>query len=155
MRLILFLLFIGFTGIMACKTAQKTSDVHIVQGITGTVTEMIGNQMPRIGQTPASPKAYPTTVFFYEPTNISQVSALQFGAPLYKTINTKLIGFAQTDSAGSFHKSLPVGDYSVFVQVGQNFFANSFDIRNNISVISVEKKKLTDLKIVVNIGATY
>lgn len=154
MRTILFLLFTSFMGMMACKTAQKHTQNTVIQGIAGTVTELKGNQMPRIGQTPAAPKAYSTNVFFYEPTNLSQVSPVEFGAPMYKSINTKLIGVVQSDSIGAFVKSLPIGDYSVFVQVGQHFFANSFDIRNNISIVSVTKNKLTEIKIVVNNAAS-
>ena len=155
MRLILFLIFTVFVIGTSCKSPQKVGESSISQGIYGTVGQLTGNQMPRIGQSPAVPKPYPTTVFFYEPTNISQVIRVNESSPLYVSINTKILASVNTDSTGAFKIALPVGTYSVFVQVGQQFFANTFDIRNNISLVSVEKGKMTEVKIVVNNAAAY
>ncbi len=151
---ILFLLTAAFTLLLACKSPKKIQETPVLQGIKGVVNKSIGNQMPRIGQTPSIPKPFPTTVFFYEPTNTSQVN--QIGtSPLYRAIFTKLIATVETDSAGVFTAKLPVGNYSVFVQVDKQFFANSFDIRNNISLVIVEAGKITDVKITVNNAASY
>lgn len=140
--------------LMACKTTQKVTEEPILQGIIGTVKQVTGNQMPRIGAPPASGKPFPTTVFFYEPANTTQVN--QIGqSPLYTAIYTKMVASVDTDSTGTFKAKLPIGTYSVFVQVGKNFFANSFDIRNNISLVAVEGNKLTDVKIIVNNAASY
>ena len=61
---------------------------------------------------------------------------------------------ANTDSTGAYIAKLPEGTYSVFVQAGQQFYANLLDIRNNINLVRVEKGKLTELNIVVNYTAT-
>ncbi|MBL7761402.1 MAG: hypothetical protein JNK08_11960 [Sediminibacterium sp.] len=154
MRLILFLAIVGGIASLSCKAPQKSAVNQAKQGISGRVAEAVGNQMPRVGQAPPEPVPYPTTVFFYEPTNIRQASQVE-SAPLFNAIYTRLVATVQTDSAGVFTQSLPVGTYSVFVQVGQHFFANQFDIRNNISLVTVETGKLTDIKIVVNHAAAY
>ncbi len=129
----------------------------VQQGIQGTVFELVGNQMPsptNSGQKKNMGNPYPTTVFFYEPTNINQIIRTD-QAPLYNIINTKLISTVKTDSTGAFIAALPVGTYSVFVQVDKLFFANNFDIRNNISLVTVEANKLTEIKIIVNNSASY
>lgn len=115
--------------------------------------ELKGNQMPRIGAPASEPTPYLTTVFFYEPTDITRVQQWNQG-PLFTNIYTKLILAINTDSLGAFSAQLPVGTYSVFVQAGQNFFANSFDIHNNINLVSVEKGKLTKMNMVVNFAAS-
>lgn len=113
-----------------------------------------GNQMPRIGAPAAEPKPYPTTVFFYEPTDLTKVQQWKKG-PLFTNIYTKLVMAVDTDSTGSYIAQLPEGTYSVFVQAGQQFFANQFDIRNNINLVAVEKGKLSKLNILVNFAASY
>lgn len=154
MRLILFLAAFGWMASLSCKAPQKLPVNQVKQGVYGRIAEAVGNQMPRVGQSPAEPIPYPTTVFFYEPTNISQANQLE-SAPLFTAIYTRLVATVQTDSSGAFMQQLPVGTYSVFVQVGQQFFANQFDIRNNISLVTVEPRKLTEIKIVVNHAAAY
>ncbi|MDD2792055.1 MAG: hypothetical protein PHD73_02680 [Sediminibacterium sp.] len=154
MRLILFLAAVGWVALLSCKAPQKLPVNQVKQGIFGSVAEAVGNQMPRVGQATPEPVPYPTTVFFYEPTNIRQANQVE-SAPLFTAIFTRLVATVQTDSAGTFVQPLPVGTYSVFVQVGQQFFANQFDIRNNISLVTVEPGKLTEIKIVVNHNAAY
>ncbi len=168
MRLILFSFFILILINSACKSPanahknimpgivvdEKNPSQPVLQGVTGTVAQLVGNQMPKVGRTPPQPKAFPTTVFFYEPTNIAQVTALNQSA-LYSSINTQLITSVKTDSTGAFTQSLPVGTYSVFVKVGNYYFANLLDTQNNIALVRVEKDKLTVQKIIVNNAAAY
>lgn len=165
MRTILFYIFsviiIGFSCKSTNKASQTPTEISkqpiILQGIKGNVQLITGNQMPSPNNT-GSPKnganPYPTTVFFYEPTNINQVIRVNQG-PLYNIINTKLVSTVKTDSTGAFIANLPIGTYSVFVQVDKLFFANNFDIRNNISLVTVEANKLTEINILVNNNASY
>ncbi|MBR2649714.1 MAG: hypothetical protein IKD55_12785 [Sediminibacterium sp.] len=153
MRWILFLFMCNFFILQSCKSTKTKRSVVFSQGITGIVEEISGNQMPRIGREPDKPKPFPTTVFFYAPTDITQVQRIG-ETPLYTSIFTKLIATTETDSLGKFTVSLPPGRYSVFVQVEKKFFANNFDIRNNISLVTVEENKLADIKILVNHKAT-
>jgi hypothetical protein len=162
MRQILFFIFCILTITQACKRAQKLKQVEnpevlvekVKQGIKGIVQSVSGNQMPSVDQKKSGPKGFPTAVFFYEPTNISQITRHDY-QPLYNTVLTKLISTVETDSTGAFTAALPVGTYSVFVQVDKLFFANNFDIKNNISLVTVEEGKLTEIKILVNHNAAY
>jgi len=153
MLFFLFLFVAIFLPFWGCKPPQKKKVEPMVQGVKGLVTALTGNQMPRIGAPPSVPQAYPTTVFFYEPTNITRTQQWNQG-PLFNNIYTKLIATVDTDSTGAFIAKLPVGTYSVFVQVGQQFYANSFDIRNNINLVTVDQDKLTEMNIVVNYTST-
>jgi hypothetical protein len=149
MRLILFLIAGIFFCHLSCKSAKTQQVATISQGITGIVEQISGNQMPRIGREPDKPRPFPTTVFFYTRTDLTQVLRVE-QSPFYTAVHTKLVATVETDSAGRFSAKLPVGNYSVFVQVEKKFFANSFDIRNNISLVFVDEDKLTDIKILVN-----
>lgn len=153
MRFFLFLFVSGFSLFLACKLPQKKPKIAVIQGVKGVIMELKGNQMPRIGAPASEPIPYPTTVFFYEPTDITRVQQWNQG-PLFTNIYTKLVLAINTDSLGAFTAKLPVGTYSVFVQAGQNFYANLFDIRNNINLVSVEKGKLTELNMVVNFASS-
>lgn len=153
MRFFLFLFVAIFLPFWGCKPPQKKKVDPIIQGVKGVVTVLSGNQMPRIGAPPAVPQPYLTTVFFYEPTDISRTQQWTPG-PLFTNIYTKLIAAVNTDSTGAFTAKLPEGTYSVFVQAGQQFYANSFDIRNNINLVIVDKGKLTEMNIIVNYTST-
>lgn len=154
MRFFLFSVVLAFSLFLACKPPQKKKPEPVVQGVKGRIMTVAGNQMPRIGAPATEPKPYLTTVFFYEPTDLTQVLQWNKG-PLFTNIYTKLVMAVDTDSTGAYIAKLPEGTYSVFVQAGQQFFANQFDIRNNINLVTVEKGQLTELNILVNFAASY
>lgn len=151
MKQVLFCVFIVLLISVSCKT-QKVSTVQ--SGIEGTVTEETGNQMPMVGGSAGAPKAFKTTVYIYDSTNISKVK--QVGtSPVFLSINTRLVQKLDTDEAGRFSAALPAGTYSVFVLKGGAFFANQFDEKNNIGICRVEVGKQTHIQIKVNKDATY
>ena len=151
MKQVLFCVFIVLLISVSCKT-QKAFTVQ--SGIEGTVTEETGNQMPMVGGSAGAPKAFKTTVYIYDSTNISK--AKQVGtSPLFLSVNTRLVQKLDTDEAGRFSAALPAGTYSVFVLKGGAFFANQFDEKNNIGICRVEVGKQTHIQIKVNSDATY
>ena len=151
MKQVLFCVFIVLLINVSCKT-QKVSTVQ--SGIEGIVTEETGNQMPMVGGSAGAPKAFKTTVYIYDSTNISKVK--QVGtSPVFLSINTRLVQKLDTDEAGRFSAALPAGTYSVFVLKGGAFFANQFDEKNNIGICRVEVGKQTRIQIKVNTDATY
>jgi hypothetical protein len=110
--------------------------------------------MPMVGGSAGAPKAFKTTVYIYDSTNISK--AKQVGtSPLFLSVNTRLVQKLDTDEAGRFSAALPAGTYSVFVLKGGAFFANQFDEKNNIGICRVEVGKQTHIQIKVNSDATY
>ena len=110
--------------------------------------------MPMKGAPPVVPKGIVTTVFIYEPTNISQVRRLGTAAT-YTAIATKLVASVDTDSTGKFTIALPVGSYSVFIKQGGQFYANLFDTNNNIALFTVEEGKLTMVNLAVSSNASF
>lgn len=124
------------------------------QGIVGTVLQLSGNRMPAKNARPNKPKAISTTVYVYEKTNVSQTERLGSGAT-YTAIYTHQVASVATDSLGTFMFLLPVGSYSLFIKKQNGYYANSFDVHNNINVVVVEKDKLTAVTITDSEGATF
>ena len=162
MKRVLFYVFILIIWGIACKTPRGTNTTNAsgnqsstqLQGIVGEVTEVTGNQMPMVGGSAGAPKAFKTTVYIYDSTNVSQTK--QIGtSPLFLTVNTRLVQKLDTNEAGQFSAALEAGTYSVFVRKGGAFFANQFDEKNNIGICRVEVGKQTRIQISVNNDATY
>ena len=154
MKQILFFLLSFSLGIMACSSVKNVNSSVVKQGITGLITEVTGNQMPMKGAKPSVPKGILTTVYLFEPTNITQVNSVG-NSSLYTAVNTKLVASVKTDSTGAFIIALPVGSYSIFVQQGKGYYANLFDTNNNIALFTVEEDKLTTVKLTISLKATY
>jgi hypothetical protein len=150
----LFFLILPAVFQIACSSAKNTASSMISQGIAGTVLEKKGNQMPMKGAPPSSGKPFITTVFIYEPTNLSQVQRTGT-SPIYTAIGTKLVAFVKTDSSGTFRVQLPIGSYSLFIKQGNRYYANLFDAANNIAIFKVETGKITEANLVVSSGAFY
>lgn len=150
----LFFLFSILLLSGACSSAKKAARNAIKQGIQGTVTEPIGNQMPMKGSPPPVPRAVKTTVFIYEPTRLMDVQQIG-GSPVYTAIRTKRVASVETDSTGAFQIALPVGSYSLFVKQGNQFYANLFDSQNRIALFEVEEGKLTIAKLSVSSQANF
>jgi hypothetical protein len=154
MKHILFFLFTISAGFIACSSSKKANSSIINQGITGYITEVIGNQMPMKDAPLPVGKGILTTVLVYEPTNISQVRRLGT-SPVYTAISTKLVASVETDSTGGFTVALPAGSYSLFVKQGNQFYANLFDVNNNIALFTVEEGKLTKADLKISSRASY
>lgn len=151
----LFIICLSLLTCWGCVSSQKSQNTTLSQGIEGQVTEIRGNQMPLKGAPPSSPKPFPTTVYFYEPTTQDQVTPLLEGAPIYTKINTRMVASVTTDSLGNFKVALPIGAYSVFVEYEKRFFANLFDEQQNIQLVTVEENRVTRFNIEVNANAVY
>ncbi len=154
MKHILFFLFTVSLILIACSSVKKTDSSVINQGITGRITEQTGNRMPMKDAVPETPKGVVSTVLIYEPTHISQVTR-EGTAPVYTAIRTKLVASVETDSTGNFTVALPVGNYSLFVKQGKNFYANLFDTNNNIALFTVAEGKLTNVNLTVSNKASF
>jgi hypothetical protein len=152
---ILLIIFCCFLTISACLSAKnKNSLLKTKQGIEGFVYKQTGNQMPSPNAVIKKPVGFSTTIFIYEPTNIIDVSR-KGNTAFYTSIKKKLVTTIQSDSTGYFAIELPVGSYSLFTKVGTLFYANLFDVENNIALIRVEALKVTKIDVKVDAGATY
>jgi len=106
------------------------------------------------GAIPKTAKGLSTTIYIYELTNTGQVSRVG-PTPFYTTIRTRRVTTAYSDSTGAFTIRLAPGRYSLFVKQGDRFYANSFDAGNNIAPVSVQKDRLSPVRIMVNPSAVY
>ncbi len=154
MKLSFLALFYILFCASACSSQKKSSGNNVKQGIAGYVKEATGNQMPSPDREPSTPKGLKTTVFIYEITNIKQVRRIGT-SPFYQSLYSKFIKSVETDSKGYFITDMPTGNYSLFVKVDGNYYANSFDSNNNISLVSVQPNHLSEVNITVSSRATY
>lgn len=155
MSKILLIIFYSLLTFTSCSSANnQKSPKTIQQGIDGYVYKISGNLMPMPGVTPPKPSPFSTIVYIYEATNIKDVIRNGTSA-FYLSVNKKLITTIQSDSTGHFTIELPAGSYSLFTKVNNLFYANSFDVNNNIALIKVEEGKITSAVIKVDAGAVY
>ena len=154
MKPFFFVLFAHCLLTVACSPAKKLDQTMVQQGITGRITVVTGNRMPMVGAILPAPKGLVTTVYVYQPTNISQVTRSE-NTSLYTSIATKLVASAETDSSGAFTIPLAPGSYSIFIRQGKEFYANLFDTKNNIAPFTVEAGKLTPVNLTVSFNAVY
>ncbi|MDF2157201.1 carboxypeptidase regulatory-like domain-containing protein [Algoriphagus sp. CAU 1675] len=136
-----------------CKPSQQKGE-----GISGQVTWLEGNQMPRISEegreTEVNPKGIPIQrlVRVYPLTNFKDAK-LENG--LFQSIASEPIQEVETDQEGRFKISLAPGTYSLFTVEEEGLFANMFDAQGNIQPIIVKKGEWTLLDIVINYKAYY
>lgn len=158
MKRILFFVLTIAPVILACSSSKKAaSSVNepTGQGISGTVTELAGNQMPMRDAPAPQPRPVLTTVLVYEPTQLAQVMPVAPGSNVYTIIRTKQVASAETDSTGAFRVALPVGSYSLFVKHPNGFYANLFDTANRIALFRVEEGKLTQARLTISNRASF
>ena len=151
---ILFGLSVIILIIIGCSSTKRFKNGMIKQGISGFIYEVKGNQMPMKGEELAKPKGIVIEIFVYEATNVSQVERVGTST-FYNEITTKLITSVTSDSTGKFSVALPVGNYSIFIKIGKQFFANRLNEQNDINLYSVKEDEITQATINVNYAAFY
>lgn len=138
---------------MSCSL-QKEGSPKIKQGVFGTVTWVEGNMMP----SPDAPKSagaktMEREIRIYEAVSFNRV---QGEAPLFTSVEGKLVKTVKSNAKGFFECELPVGNYSVFtVEEGGKLFANNFDGDGTINMLSVTQDGLVRLDIQINYRAAY
>jgi hypothetical protein len=150
----LFALIIITTTITACFSTKKLSITSASQGIKGYVFENQGNRMPMKGIEQKISKGFACTVLVFEPTSINETTPHNI-SNLYEIIHTKQVASVDTDSSGYFSVDLPVGEYSLFIRLGNKYYSNLFNQFNQIGLFEVLPDKYTEAKLIMNRGATY
>lgn len=154
MKLILFFVFILSLTFLGCNTAKNQSSTAVKQGISGYIFETKGNQMPMKGDAQKMTKRVQCTVLIYKPTTIADVNPTK-SAGIYDAIHTQQITSINTDSSGYFSVPLPVGKYSLFIKMGNQFYANRYDQFNNIALFEVLPFAFTEVKLTIKQAASY
>lgn len=143
--------------IIGCRPGKspRPGTAQLVQeGITGFIYEESGNRMPMKGAEPQKPTGLSTTIYIYELANLEQVTRVD-ATPFYTAIRTRPVTTVHSDSTGAFTIRLAPGSYSLFIKQGDRFYANSFDANNNIAPVTVQKGRLSTVRLVVNPSAVY
>ena len=138
---------------MSC-VVQTNKQPKIKQGVYGNVTWLEGNMMPSPDEPRAmSGRPIERTINIYEIVNFKDVIGQ---APLFTSINKKLVRIVKTNKNGYYECELPPGFYSVFSrETESSFFANSFNGKGEISSVEVKSQAITKLDIVINYKAAY
>jgi hypothetical protein len=142
------------TLLSACLFTKKLSITSASQGIKGYVFENQGNRMPMKGIEQKISKGFVCSIVVFEPTSINETNPHNI-SNVYEIINTKLVTSVDTDSSGYFSVDLPVGKYSLFIRLGNKYYANLFNQFNQIGIFEVLPNKYTEAKLTMNRAATY
>ncbi len=150
----LFPLIVTTTILTSCLFTKKLSITSASQGIKGYVIENQGNRMPMKGIQQKISIGFACTILVYEPTSINETIPNNI-SNVYEIIRTKLVKLVDTDSSGHFSVDLPVGKYSLFIRLGNKYYANLFNQYNQIGLFEVLPNKYTEAKLTLSRAATY
>jgi len=143
------IIILTLVAVISCSM-QKNKQIS--QGIEGRITRVSGNQMPMKGRPAPKGKGMVAEVYIYTATTVQQARGQM---PLFDQVNGKPVLQTQSDSTGNYRVALPAGKYSVFVKVGEKFFAAETDGQGILNPAMVTTGQVTRRDIVVNIGAAY
>lgn len=150
----LFIFVLTAATICACASTKNVKTEKMTQGITGIVVEVTGNQMPMKGEEAPKPKGVKAEILVYEKTNINQ-TVKDSKTGFFTSIASQKIATVVGDSTGSFSVALPVGTYSLFVKMGNSYYANLFNQFNDIHTVSVDSGAIATTTIRINHKAVY
>jgi hypothetical protein len=161
-RKILFLVgsrLIGLLMVLGLCTSclhmpSPSNPLPIVQGIHGYVRKSTGNQMPSLGSPRRKPRGMPSTIYIFPVVNLSQVEP-DLKASFYKTVRAKVVKVVQSDSTGYFQAALDTGQYSLFVRIGDLYYAAQTDQFNHLAPATVKPSAQTYVELTVHYGAVY
>jgi hypothetical protein len=139
---------------LSCSNSRQLTGQKIQQGIEGIVQIVKGDRMPSPDLPLATPAGYATTVYIHGLTAASQLRKAD-KTGWYTSIPTPLVATVKTDSTGHFAVELPPGQYSIFVQYENGFYANWFNEKNQIGPAEVLENKVTKLKLLISAEATF
>jgi hypothetical protein len=154
MKPILFIFFIVLLSALSCSNSRQLTGQKIQQGIEGIVQIVKGDRMPSPDLPLAAPAGYATTIYIHQLTAASQLRKAD-KTGWYTSIPTPLVATVKTDSTGHFAVELPPGQYSIFVQYENGFYANWFNEKNQIGPAEVLENKVTKLKLLISAEATF
>lgn len=145
----LFIIILTPIAIISCSMQKR---LQISQGAEGHITRLTGNQMPMKGRPQPKGKGIIADVVIYKATSVQQA---QGHIPLFTLVNGQPVAQTQSDSTGYYKVALPVGKYSVFVKVGEQFFAAETDGQGTLNPVEVTIRQIAQRNVVVNVGAAY
>lgn len=149
---LVFVFFALFFGLFSCKSGREAT-----QGLRGQVFWVEGNLMPQASEDVLLrekdvKKGVQRQLKVFTLTNLNEVSLADY---LIGDIQTKEIMSLETDPEGKFEVELPTGKYSIFTVEEEGYFANVYDIENNLNPVDIKEGKWSFLEIIINYRAVY
>ncbi len=139
--------------IYGCISLSSQTKLTALQGVQGQVFQQKGNSMPMKGQKTSKGTFLHTMVYIFEPTSLLKVEGLN--GQICTKVNTVLVDSTMTDIDGKYKIALKSGKYSIMVKFGQGFFVPYFSGTQDLSIIEILPKTISQLDIIVNVNASY
>ena len=139
--------------LMSCVVKNNVQP-KIQQGVYGQVTWLEGNIMPSPDE-PKSTNGQPIerSICIYKVATLSETIGQ---APLFSSVNSKLVKIVKTNTNGDYECELPIGVYSIFTKEPNfGYFANSFNGKGQISMVEVKKGSVVRWNINIDYKASY
>ena len=136
-----------------CAVVKGHSSKKPIEGIRGHVFEQQGNAMPTKGKSSSKGTPFSTKIYVFEPTQLTQVDGLN--GPICSKVRSVLIDSAISDSSGNYFIALNPGKYTLLVKYEWGYFVPFFSGLNELAIIQIQPKIVSDLDIIVNAKASY
>jgi hypothetical protein len=151
--LLFFILLLGCRNNSIVIPPDTKVQVTITQGVWGNVWFWSGNFMPMSESGTVTPVV--RQLFIYEPTPYDSVIHAKRLGGFYRTINSKLVTTASSNSTGFFQVSLPPGNYSIFVKEDSLYWMGMSDAMGIIGGFKVSHSAITKMQVDINYEAAY
>lgn len=158
-----WLILLGLLAGLVWTASAQTPAKHKrrpLQGICGTVTELTGNQMPRITEDGKDPKTgngkrVVREVLIY-PVLTMQQAPMNSEGFIDSVTRVKPVKSVKSDGSGKFCAyGLAPGLYSLLVREPKGLYANQFDDKNRIFPVRVTTRKITQTEITISHQAAF
>jgi hypothetical protein len=149
-------LALGIPTAMSLPVSQPTngmSQPHPLQGVSGLVLRLQGNQISAIGSRHKSePEPISTSVWIFSGRIQSRGTHWLVSEARE---HPNLVGCIQSDTRGKFFVDLPPGEYTLFAQYGSKLYLNSFLGDGSYESVQVSNGKITEIRLINTEKATF
>ena len=140
-------------SLLSCMRLNSQNKAKNIAGIRGRIFEKKGNQMPMKGQTSSNGLPLSTAVYIFEPTTIDQTAGLN--GSICSNVLSRLVDSVISDSKGKYFIALKPGKYTMLVKYDKGYFVPFFSGFNELAIIEIKPKLVSELDIIVNEQASY
>ena len=151
------LFFAGALSLFCVDTQRCASSPGALgarQGIRGYVRRVEGNQMPSPDRPRSKPKGFPATICVFPMVTSAEVVP-GTRTSFYRAVRAPLIRSIRADSSGYFRISLDTGGYSLFLRIGNAYYAGLLDQFNHLCPVRVEPHRETYVELLYRGSALY
>jgi hypothetical protein len=122
--------------------------------LKGQLQRVSGNSMPSPDLPAVEPPGFAGTIWFFEPTAVSQADPTREQG-VYRMTGKIPLGKAEADSAGQFQIRLKPGRYSVLIGRNGLYYSNITDLDGSINPVTISRKESIILKLRADWDAVY